>query len=237
MRGERIRYGLFRRLLPRADLVIAVSNATATDASHLRVVSPQRIRLIREAADPVFSPKPGASGRVKVKWRIDGRYLLFVGALDARKDPRALLDAWTAARVTHPDLRLLIAGAPGRQAPPSMSGAIQLGRVDDEELADLYSAAACLPFPSRYEGFGLPCLEAMACGCPVAAFSNSSLPEVVDDAGMLVPDGDADALGRAAAEMIRAPERWRQAGLRRARQFSWAKTAREVISAYEAVLR
>src|SRR6266576_1432244 len=125
MRGERIRYGLFRRLLPRADLVIAVSNATATDASHLRVVSPQRIRLIREAADPVFSPKPGASGRVKVKWRIDGRYLLFVGALDARKDPRALLDAWTAARVTHPDLRLLIAGAPGRQAPPSMSGAIQ----------------------------------------------------------------------------------------------------------------
>src|SRR5438132_9903654 len=150
MRGERIRYGLFRRLLPRADLVIAVSNATATDASHLRVVSPQRIRLIREAADPVFSPKPGASGRVKVKWRIDGRYLLFVGALDARKDPRALLDAWTAARVTHPDLRLLIAGAPGRQAPPSMSGAIQLGRVDDEELADLYSAASCLLFPSRY---------------------------------------------------------------------------------------
>src|SRR5437764_388232 len=107
---------------------------TAADAAHLRVVSPQRIRLIREAADPVFSPKPGASGRVKVKWRIDGRYLLFVGALDARKDPRALLDAWTAARVTHPDLRLLIAGAPGRQAPPSMSRAIQRGRGDAPAL-------------------------------------------------------------------------------------------------------
>ena len=164
-------------------------------------------------------------------------YLLFVGALDARKDPASLLRAWAVARETHPELQLMLAGDPGPQAPRRMPGAYLLGRIDDDGLAELYSAAACLPFPSRYEGFGLPCLEAMACGCPVAAFSNSSLPEVVDDAGMLVPDGDADALGRAAAEMIRAPERWRQAGLRRARQFSWAKTAREVISAYEAVLR
>jgi glycosyltransferase involved in cell wall biosynthesis len=237
MRGERIRYGLFRRLISRADLVIAVSQATADDASRLRVVSPSRIRIIREAADPVFTPRPGASVRVKDKWRIDGRYLLFVGALDARKDPRALLDAWTTARVTHPDLRLLIAGVPGRQAPPSMSGAVQLGRVVDEELADLYSAASCLPFSSRYEGFGLPCLEAMASGCPVAAFRNSSIPEVVDDAGILVEDGDGKALGEAAAAMIRAPDRWRRAGLQQARKFSWDRTARETISAYESVLR
>jgi len=167
---------------------------------------------------------------------IDGRYLLFVGALDARKDPRALLDAWTAARVTHPDLRLLIAGAPGRQAPPSMSGAIQLGRVDDEELADLYSAASCLLFPSRYEGFGLPCLEAMACGCPVAAFRNSSIPEVVNAAGMMVEDGNGRALGDAAAAMIREPDRWRRAGLQQARKFSWDRTARETISAYQSLL-
>ena len=173
---------------------------------------------------------------MKVKWRIDGRYLLFVGALDARKDPRALLDAWTAARVTHPDLRLLIAGAPGRQAPPSMSGAIQLGRVDDEELADLYSAASCLLFPSRYEGFGLPCLEAMACGCPVAAFRNSSIPEVVNAAGMMVEDGNGRALGDAAAAMIREPDRWRRAGLQQARKFSWDRTARETISAYQSLL-
>jgi alpha-1,3-rhamnosyl/mannosyltransferase len=167
---------------------------------------------------------------------MDRAYLLFVGALDARKDPPALLRAWAVARQTHPALQLLIAGEPGKQA-PRMPGAFQLGRVEDEGLADLYSAAACLPFPSRYEGFGLPCLEAMACGCPVAAFRNSSIPEVVGDAGMLVPDGDAEALGQAAAQMVRAPERWRQAGLRRAREFSWAKTARETISAYESRLR
>ena len=235
MLGERFRYGLFRRLAGRADIVIAVSNATADDATRLRVVSRKRIRLIREAADPVFTPRHGAAARVKDKWKIEGRYLLFVGALDARKDPRSLLHAWTAARVVHPDLKLLIAGVPGRQAPPSMAGASQLGRVVDEELADLYSAASCLLFPSRYEGFGLPCLEAMACGCPVAAFRNSSIPEVVEDAGMLVEDGDGEALGNAAAEMISAPDRWKRAGLQQARKFSLDKTARETISAYESL--
>jgi glycosyltransferase involved in cell wall biosynthesis len=132
----------------------------------------------------------------------------------------------------HPDLRLLIAGVPGRQAPPSMSGAIQLGRVVDEELADLYSAAACLVFPSRYEGFGLPCLEAMACGCPVAAFRNSSIPEVVDSAGVLVEDGDVEALGTAVGDIVTSPERWKKAGIERARHFSWEKAARQTIEAY-----
>ena len=111
-----------------------------------------------------------------------------------------------------------------------------LGRVADEELADLYRAAGCFVFPSRYEGFGLPCLEAMACGCPVAAFRNSSVPEVVGEAGVLVDDGDAGALGRAAAGMIGEPERWRLAGLERAKAFSWRKAARQTIAAYESLL-
>ncbi|HYU63721.1 MAG TPA: glycosyltransferase family 1 protein [Verrucomicrobiae bacterium] len=235
MRGERFRYRLFPRLVKRADLVIAVSNATAGDATRLRVVSPQRMRVVPEAADPVFTPRNGAAERVRDKWKIEGRYLLFVGALDARKDPHALLRAWTTARLAHPDLKLLIAGVPGRQAPPSMWGAIQLGRVVDDELADLYSAASCLVFPSRYEGFGLPCLEAMACGCPVVAFHNSSIPELVGDAGMLVADGDAEALGNAVAEIVRKPDRWKRAGVQRARKFSWDQTARETITAYESL--
>lgn len=235
MRGERLRYGLFRRLLPRADLVIAVSNATSADAVRLGVASGRRIRIIPEGVDPLFTPRHGAAARVKANWNVDGRYLLFVGALDARKDPHALLRAFTAARIKHPDLRLLIAGIPGRQAPPSMAGAVQLGRVVDEELADLYSAAKCLVFPSRYEGFGLPCLEAMACGCPVAAFRNSSIIELVGDAGILVQDGDGEALGDAAAQLVSQPEPWRKAGLQRARQFSWDNAARATISAYESV--
>ena len=236
MRGERFRYWIGRRLLRRADLVIAVSNATADDAVRLRAASRQRIRVIPEAADPVFSPRDGAAQRVRRRWGLEGRYLLFVGALDARKDPPALLKAWAAARQTQPDLQLVIAGDPGSQAPPRMPGAFQLGRVADEALAELYSAAACLVFPSRYEGFGLPCLEAMACGCPVAAFRNSSVPEVVDEAGMLVKDGDGEALGRAAADMVREPARWKRLGIERAKTFSWSKTARDTISAYQASL-
>jgi glycosyltransferase involved in cell wall biosynthesis len=236
MRGERFRYWIGRRLLRRADSVIAVSQATAEDAARLRSASPGRIRVIHEAADPAFRPKHGAADRIRQRWPITGPYLLFVGALDARKDPDALLRATKVARQSHPDLELVIAGDPGAQAPATMHGAIQVGRVDDEDLADLYSAAGCLVFSSRYEGFGLPCLEAMACGCPVAAFRNSSIPEVVGDAGVLVEDGDADELGKAAAELVASPERWRRAGLQRARKFSWGKAARDTISVYEALL-
>jgi glycosyltransferase involved in cell wall biosynthesis len=236
MLGERLRNGLFRRLLPRADAVLAVSESTAADAVRLHAVARSRIRVAHEAPDPVFAPRHDAAARVRAKWAVDGRYLLFVGALDARKDPHALLRAWTTARLAHPDLKLLIAGVPGRQAPPSMAGAIQLGRVDDDELADLYSAASCLVFPSRYEGFGLPCLEAMACGCPVAAFRNSSIPEVVDGAAMLVEDGDAEALGTAVGEIVTAPEPWKRAGIEHARHFSWEKAARETVAAYRTVV-
>jgi glycosyltransferase involved in cell wall biosynthesis len=237
MRGERLRNLAAFRLLRRADAVIAVSGATADDAARLRVAARKRIRVIPEAADPVFRPREDAAQRVKERHDLDGPYLLFVGALDARKDPRSLLAAWSAARESRPQIKLVIVGTPGRQAPESMDGAIRLGQVADEELADLYSAAGCLVFPSRYEGFGLPCLEAMSCGCPVAAFRNSSIPEVVGDAGMLVEDGDGVALGEAAAAMIGQRERWSKAGLQRARKFSWGRTARETISTYESVLR
>jgi glycosyltransferase involved in cell wall biosynthesis len=237
MRGERLRYWLGKRLLKRADTVLAVSRATAADAKRLAAVDPDRIKVVYEAADPVFQPQPGAAGRVKQRWAVDPGYLLFVGALDARKDPAGLLRAWSVAKASQPGLQLVLAGVPGRQAPPAMPGATVVGHVDKAELADLYSAAGCLVFPSRYEGFGLPCLEAMACGCPVAAYRNSSLPEVVDTAGELVDDGDAEALGQAAAKLCASPERATKAGIERARAFSWRKTARQTIGAYERLLR
>jgi glycosyltransferase involved in cell wall biosynthesis len=235
MTGERLRFWVGRRLLKRAGAVIAVSQSTAADAARFGGVDPQRVRVVHEAPGEAFKPSAGAHDRVKQRWGVEAGYLLFVGALDARKDPSSLLRAWTAARQLSPDLQLVVAGDRGRQAPSTMPGARLLGRVDDAELADLYTAAGCLIFPSRYEGFGLPCLEAMACGCPVAAFRNSSLPEVVDDAGELVADGDAEALGRAAADMSADPERWRRAGLERAKSFSWRKAARQTIAVYESL--
>lgn len=237
MSGERLRFWVGRRLLKRADAVIAVSQSTAADASRFGGVDPKRVHVVHEAPLEAFKPSAGAHERVQQRWGVEAGYLLFVGALDARKDPSSLLHAWTSARRLRPDLQLVVAGERGRQAPSTMAGARLLGRVDDAELADLYTAAGCLIFSSRYEGFGLPCLEAMACGCPVAAFRNSSLPEVVGDAGELVADGDADALGRAAAGMSADPERWRRAGLERAKRFSWRKAARETIKVYESLLK
>ncbi|GAC1509963.1 MAG: glycosyltransferase family 1 protein [Candidatus Dormibacteraceae bacterium] len=236
MRGERLRFWPGKRLLRRADVVLAVSRATAADAARIGGVDPRRVKVIPEGVDELFAPRPGAAARVRQKWGVEPGYLLFVGALDARKDPASLLRAWNAARQIRPGLQLVVAGSPGRQAPPSMSDARMVGRVTDAELADLYTGAGCFIFPSRYEGFGLPCLEAMACGCPVAAFRNSSLPEVVDEAGELVDDGDAEALGEAAARMSAEPARWRRLGLERAKAFSWRKTARATIAAYESLL-
>ena len=236
MRGERFRFWLGRRFLRRADVVLAVSKATADDAVRLSGVDRKRIQIVHEAAGDEFKARPGAPDRVRRRWGLKPGYLLFVGALDARKDPAALLRAWRAACASTQDLELVIAGEPGPQAPPNMGAAHRLGHVADGELADLYAAAGCLLFPSRYEGFGLPCLEAMSCGCPVAAFRNSSIPEVVDDAGELVPDGDAEALGRAAAALALAPERARRSGFERAKAFGWRRTARQTIAAYESAL-
>ena len=236
MWGERMRYWLGRRLLRNADLVLAVSQSTANDAVRLARIRAERIKVVPEAAPAAFKPSAGAEVRVQERFNIEPGYLLFVGALDARKDPAALLRAWSVARMSHPELKLVLVGEPGKQAPQQMPEARVLGHLGEAELIDVYSAAGCLVFPSRYEGFGLPCLEALACGCPVAAYRNSSLPEVVDGAGELVDDGDADALGRAAARLASETTRPWQPGLDRARKFSWRKTAKATISAYESLL-
>src|SRR5437016_11379804 len=144
MRGERFRFWLGRRFLRRADVVLAVSKATADDAVRLSGVDRKRIQIVHEAAGDEFKARPGAPDRVRRRWGLKPGYLLFVGALDARKDPAALLRAWRAACASTQDLELVIAGEPGPQAPPNMGAAHRLGHVADGELADLYAAAGCL---------------------------------------------------------------------------------------------
>jgi alpha-1,3-rhamnosyl/mannosyltransferase len=240
MRGERLRYRLGRRALAGADRVIAVSQATAGDAEAHAGVQRSRINVIPEAVAPAFGPQKGAEERVAARWGLrPGRYLIYVGALDARKDPRGLLQAWRRAADLTGGLELALAGEPGRQAPVPPPGVHRLGYVPDVELADVLSAAGCLVFPSRYEGFGLPVLEAMSCGCPVAAYANSSIPEVGGRAAQLVPDGDARALGEAAARLVddaRLRRKSIEAGLRQAARYSWAKTARATIAVYRSLL-
>ena len=240
MLGERLRHRVARRLLPRAELIFAVSQSTRRDLLKIAKVEESRVRVVYEGVEPIFAPQPGAAERVAQRWGVTGRYYLFVGALDVRKDPRGLLRAWRTATAAGASGELVVAGEPGRQAPADMGGARILGHVSPEELVDILSAAACLLFPSLYEGFGLPALEAMASGCPVVAYRNSSLPEVVGEAGVLVANGDAVALGRAASEVVLDEGRRSELiakGLAQAARFSWPETARETIQGYEALLR
>jgi glycosyltransferase involved in cell wall biosynthesis len=237
--GERSRWWLGRRLLRRADLVLAVSQATANDARTLASVAEDRLQVVPEGLAAGFAPAEGAAERVAVRHGIRHPYFVFVGALDARKDPAGLLRAWEVAKAQGAEVDLVLAGGGSRQAPRDMGAARRLGYLELPALVDLYSAATCLVFPTRYEGFGLTLLEAMGCGCPVVTYRNSSLPEVAGDAVVLVPDGDAVALGRAAAEVALDPavaNRLRKAGLARAARFTWRATARATISAYERVL-
>src|SRR5262249_30740219 len=141
MWGERMRYWLGRRLLRRADLVLAVSKSTAADAVRLARIDQSRIKVVPEAAGDRFKPSADAAARVKERFGVDAGYLLFVGALDARKDPAALLRAWSVAKAAKPDLKLVLAGDPGKQAPQQMPDARVLGHLEDAELVDVYSAA------------------------------------------------------------------------------------------------
>lgn len=235
MAGERSRWWLGRRLLRRADFVITPSEATARDARNIADVSEDRLVVIPEGVAPGFVPTKGAHLRVAERHGLTRPYFVFVGALDARKDSGALLQSWEVAKRAGANLDLVLAGAESRQAPANMGAARRLGYLEHSALVDLYSAATCLLFPSRYEGFGLPILEAMACGCPAVTYRNSSLPEVAGDAAVLVTDGDAEAMGRAAAEIALHPQlaaKLRKVSLARAKEFSWRKAARATIAAY-----
>jgi alpha-1,3-rhamnosyl/mannosyltransferase len=206
----------------RADHVLAVSDRTRDDAVELYGLPPERITVTPHGVDPRFAPGPGDASRA---------YLLHVGAVQARKDPLAAL---AAARAV--GLPLVVAGP---EKEPEVArrlregGADVRGYVSQEELAELYRGAAALLLLSRYEGFGLPVLEAMASGTPVVLSGDAALREVAGDAAVYVEDGDAAAAVRRA---LADGDRLAAAGLARAARFSWAETARLTAEAYRRVL-
>ena len=235
--GPRDRF-VFRTAVPRAvrraARVLTVSERTKRDLIDRYGVPETKIVVTPNGVDPAFSPEgPRPNGRP---------YALFVGALQPRKAPITAVDALA---LVDADLGLVFVG-PDKGGAAETRRAVEAqgltervtfrGYVDQDELAALYRGAACLVFPSRYEGFGLPVVEAMASGTPVVATTAGALPEVAGDAAVLVDEATGSALAGGIERALADRERLVAAGLERAKRFSWAETARRTLGVYRELL-
>ena len=241
--------GLTRAAARIADAIITPSQVVRQEVIQRLGVPGDRVVAIPEAAGPQYAPieDEDTLGRLRWKYRLPNRYILSVGSLEPGKNRARLIRAYARLRSEGIDSPLVIAGQPAWRYEGDFELVRRLGLdehvrflgyVPDEEMPALYSGATLLAFPSLYEGFGLPVLEAMACGTPVVTANVSGSAEVAGDAAVLVDPKDtealAEALGRVLSdEALRAGLRSR--GLERAQQFSWQRAARQTIAVYEVV--
>lgn len=231
----------------RADRILAVSHAVKRGLVELYNIEAEKIVVTPLAAGPDFYPREQADCRKRLrdKYGIEGRFILYVGNMTPRKNLTRILRAFARLRREHGiEEKLLVVG-------PRLSGSelflatlreLQLGEevvctgnVSHEELPDFYSVAEVFVFPSLYEAFGLPTLEAMACGAPVVAANCPAFPEVAGDAALLVDPEDTEALANAVGRVLSntaVREQFRAAGLERARLFSWQATALQTLTVY-----
>ncbi|HXF60215.1 MAG TPA: glycosyltransferase family 1 protein [Caldilineaceae bacterium] len=245
---------LCRASVLRAAHIIAVSRQTASDLVHFWRVSPARVSMIPNGVDSRFRP---ASAQEAAAFRaakgLPERYWLYLGTLEPRKNLTLLLEAFARWRRQAPPadqgVQLVLAGAQGwyyqaiyaRAHDLGLHEAVRFpGYVADEELPDWYRAAEAFLYPSRFEGFGLPVLEAMACGAPVLCSNAAGVREVAGEAALLLPPDDAGAWVAgftliAGQPALRAA--LRAAGLARARRFSWSATAAQTLDVYAQALQ
>ena len=219
------------RSVARADLILADSEATRRDLIRLLGAAPDRIAVLYSGVSADFTPQaqPGEAARLRARYGLAERYILAVGTVQPRKNYRRLMQA-----VEPLGVQLVIVGKRAWLSEPIVAEAerrvhvLMPGFIEDGDLPALYRQAALLAFPSLYEGFGLPVLEAMACGTPVVASTASSVPEVVGEAGLLVEPTNVDGWTAAMRRLLddtALRRRLREAGLRRAAAFTWEAAA------------
>lgn len=241
------------RALRRADVIIADSESTRRDLHRLLNIAPERVSVVYPAVDDRFRPlPPEVCEPVRRRLRLPSRFILFVGTIEPRKNLVRLLEAFAriepALRHTgKDDLVLVIAGRRGWMYQPVFETIARLqlrGRVHmldfvaDSDLPIVYNLAQAFVYPSIYEGFGLPPLEALACGTPVMTSDNSSLPEVVGNAALLAPADDVAALAEGMIRLLNDSalrDHLRQAGLEQAQRFRWEASARQIIKHYHSL--
>ncbi len=239
----------FRRNLISADKIIAVSQSTKNDIIKHYKIDEKKIIVIPEAADPIFRPlTDNEIEKIKQKYSLNTPFILYVGTIEPRKNITIILDAFALSLKSFPNLELVIAGKKGwyyeqiflhLQKLGIQEKVRFLGYVPLSDLPALYNAAHIFVYPSYYEGFGLPPLEAMQCGTPVITSDVSSLPEVMGNKGIMVSPNNAVKLGKEIKKLI-PDSAYRnnqiQFGIEQARKFSWKKTADLTIEIYESVL-
>jgi glycosyltransferase involved in cell wall biosynthesis len=236
-----------------AAMVLTDSLASAQDIQKQLGVPADKVRAVYLAAGPQYTPKGEwqVDDPIREKYGLTEGYVLYLGGFDPRKNVRGLLSAWTwAAGSIGQGYPLVIAGrlptpdGAGVEDYPALAKELDIadtvkfiGAVEEADKPALYRGATVFTYPSRYEGFGLPPLEAMACGVPVVTTTGGSLPEVMGRAGYLVPPEDTRTFGAAILTIVVEPsvhDDLSARGLEQARQFSWEKTARETAEAYAA---
>ncbi|RME33796.1 MAG: glycosyltransferase family 1 protein [Thermoflexia bacterium] len=231
----------------RADRVLADSEATRTDLIELLGTPPEKVEVLYSGVDERFRPdgEEGEGERLRARYGLDRPYVLAVGTLQPRKNYVRLIRAFV--RLPAGETVLVIAGGRGWMYEEVLEEAVRfphrvrvLGFVDEEDLPALYRGARLFVMPSFYEGFGLPVLEAMACGVPVVCSGVSSLPEVAGDAALLVDPADEEGLAEAmrrALEDGALREQMRTLGLARAATFTWDRAARQLLEGLRKVGR
>jgi glycosyltransferase involved in cell wall biosynthesis len=238
---------LVSRAARRASRIMVGSEYTRREVVELLGVEPGRVAVAPLGVDRRFRRIDADPVALAHRFGIPpGPFALWVGNPEPRKNLSTLLRAFALVRRRAPECSLVLVGSERvadreteRELDLLGSTVIRPGFVTDEELVALYSATTCFVFPSLYEGFGLPPLEAMACGAPVVAADRTSVPEVVGDAAVLVDPSDPDALADAIERVVLSPEtatHLRRVGQQRAREFTWDRCAERTVDAYRAAL-
>jgi glycosyltransferase involved in cell wall biosynthesis len=238
------------RSIERAEKIIAISEFTRREIAHFFPSAEDRLAVTALGVGKAFAPKKDQDGlaRVRKRYNLPDKYVLFVGTLEPRKNLKTLLEAYRIFREAsreHDEIALTVAGMKGwlyeetmrrvRNMPPEMAP-IMTGYVQESDLPYLYSAAKMVVVPSVYEGFGLPCLEAMACGTPLICSNASSLPEVVGDAAIQVSPDNPEEMAEAMRAVVVNPELASELvrkGMEQAKIFTWRRCAEATYRIYE----